>query len=303
MKFLFRGLMAPVLTPYSNDGLFSIQEDIIPKYAKYLSSIGIHAVLVNGTSGEGMSMTVDERKAVTEAWAMAVKETKQILMVQVGGACLKDVQELAAHAESLGSDALLCLPELFNKPQTVDELVKYLTYVGQAAPKTPLLYYHIPSYTGIKVSMPQFLAAAAHNIPTFAGAKYTDNNLEEGTQCLAVENGTLSFFLGCDHVLAGAFTLGFDSAIATSLNMLPSPSIKILAAVKNNHSSEALQEQRKLSKAINVITRNGGWVSTMKAAMSLMTPINVGPPRPPLTPLIDKQIDQLKKDLTALQLL
>jgi hypothetical protein len=48
--------------------------------------------------------------------------------------------------------------------------------------------------------MPEFLATAAHDIPTFAGAKYTDNNLEEGTQCLAVENGTLSFFLGCDHV-------------------------------------------------------------------------------------------------------
>ena len=55
----------------------------------------------------------------------------------------------AAHAESLGSDALLCLPELFNKPQTVDELVQYLTYVAEAAPKTPLLYYHMPSYTGV----------------------------------------------------------------------------------------------------------------------------------------------------------
>jgi len=55
----------------------------------------------------------------------------------------------AAHAESLGSDALLCLPELFNKPQSVDELVQYLMYVAQAAPKTPLLYYHIPSYTGV----------------------------------------------------------------------------------------------------------------------------------------------------------
>lgn len=51
-------------------------------------------ISVNGTSGEGMSMTVEERKATTEAWAAAAKETKQILMVQVGGACLKDVQEL-----------------------------------------------------------------------------------------------------------------------------------------------------------------------------------------------------------------
>jgi dihydrodipicolinate synthase/N-acetylneuraminate lyase len=44
-----------------------------------------------------MSMTVDERKATTEAWAAAVKETNQIIMVQVGGACLKDVQEMVNY--------------------------------------------------------------------------------------------------------------------------------------------------------------------------------------------------------------
>jgi dihydrodipicolinate synthase/N-acetylneuraminate lyase len=61
----------------------------------YLSHVDkMLTIPVNGTSGEGMSMTVDERKAVTEAWAAAVKETMQVLMVHVGGACLKDVQEL-----------------------------------------------------------------------------------------------------------------------------------------------------------------------------------------------------------------
>lgn len=61
----------------------------------------------------------------------------------------------------------------------------------------------------------------------------------------------------CIQVLAGALALGFDSAIATSLNMLPRTNIKILEAMRNSHLSEALQEQRKLSQAINVITRNG----------------------------------------------
>jgi len=54
--------------------------------------------------------------------------------------------------------------------------------------------------------------------------------------------------------------LGFDSAIATSLNMLPSPSIKMLEAMRNNCPSEALLEQRKLSKVIHVITRNGKYL-------------------------------------------
>lgn len=50
------------------------------------------------------------------------------------------------------------------------------------------------------VSMPEFLAAAACSIPTFAGAKYTDSNLEEGARCLAAKSDALGFFLGCDHV-------------------------------------------------------------------------------------------------------
>jgi N-acetylneuraminate lyase len=58
-------------------------------------------ISVNGTSGEGMSMTVAERKSTTEAWAAAVKETKQVLMVQVGGACLKDVQEMVNSTVSV----------------------------------------------------------------------------------------------------------------------------------------------------------------------------------------------------------
>ena len=49
---------------------------------------------MNGTSGEGMSMNVAERKKVTEEWVKAVKKTNQHLMVQIGGAPLPDVLEL-----------------------------------------------------------------------------------------------------------------------------------------------------------------------------------------------------------------
>jgi dihydrodipicolinate synthase/N-acetylneuraminate lyase len=73
-------------------------------------------------------------------------------------------------------------------------------------------------------------------------------------------NYVVNILYFCVQVLAGAFALGFDSAIATSLNMLPGPSIKILAAIRNNDPSEALKEQKKLSKAINAITRNGKYL-------------------------------------------
>lgn len=51
------------------------------------------------------------------------------------------------HAEKVGADALLCLPDLFFKPKSEDELIEYLELVGHSAPNTSLFYYHIPSFT------------------------------------------------------------------------------------------------------------------------------------------------------------
>lgn len=114
---------------------------------------------MHGTSGEAMSMTVTERKAVTEEWAKAVKSTKQHLMVQVAGCPLPDAIELAKHAEKVGVDSILSLPELYFKPATPLAVVDYLKHIGEAASKTPLLYYHIPGWTNVnsKIILNRFL--------------------------------------------------------------------------------------------------------------------------------------------------
>lgn len=55
----------------------------------------------------------------------------------------------ARHAESQRVDSLLCLPDLYYKPKNAQQLVDYLKLIGEAAPNTPLLYYHIPSFTNV----------------------------------------------------------------------------------------------------------------------------------------------------------
>lgn len=105
--------------------------------------------LVNGTTGEGPSLCMSERVLLTERWATTCKQSKQTLMVQVGGAPMPQVLQMAKLAEDAGVNALLCLPDIYYKPANSDELIKYLAAVGKAAPKTPLLYYHIPSYTNV----------------------------------------------------------------------------------------------------------------------------------------------------------
>ncbi|XP_060520137.1 N-acetylneuraminate lyase-like [Cylas formicarius] len=294
-SFNFRGLIAPVFTAFNND--LSINTNVIPKYAKFLLDSGINGVLVHGTTGEGVSLSVEEREKVTEAWLQAVKQTKQHLMVQVGGCPLPDAIRLAKHAESIGADSLLCLPELYFKPTNPQELIDYLKNIGQAAPKTPLLYYHIPAWSNVNVNMEDFLNQVGNQIPSFKGIKYTSNDLSAGYDATKAAGGKFAVFLGADSLMAGAFTQGFDSSIATSLNILPQFGVQILKAVQSSKLEEARKLQDKLTAACKVITKNGAWVPTMKAAMNSLTPINVGPARPPLKNLTSDQIKELETSI------
>jgi N-acetylneuraminate lyase len=70
-------------------------------------------------------------------------------MVQISGAPFPDVIEMAKHAESGKVDAVLCLPELYFKPKTEEQLVGYLQDIAAHCPSIPLFYYHIPRFTNV----------------------------------------------------------------------------------------------------------------------------------------------------------
>ena len=116
----------------------------------------IKHVYILGTTGEGMSLSVAERKAVAQAW----KDTNKMetIMVHIGANSIADVKELATHAEQIGCDAIALLPPFFYKCNDLDSLIYYLQQVGQAAPKTPLVYYHFADKTGVSYDATDLIA-------------------------------------------------------------------------------------------------------------------------------------------------
>lgn len=277
-QFTFKGLMAPVFTAYHGESQ-EVNYEIVDPYAKFLKSKGVNAVLVNGTSGEGMLMTVEERKKVTEAWSAACAKYELVLMVQIGGAPYPDVVDLAKHAEGLGVDGVLCLPELYFKPKTPEKLTEYLKNVASHCPKTPFFYYHIPMFTDVNVHMPTFLNLAEKVIPNFRGIKYTSGDLDQGSACL--KPGRI-IFLGADVILCGAVAAGFDSFIMTTLNIFPELSEKIITCMGKGDIETARGTQRELNDEIAKILKDGDWVSAMKKAFNERCNMNLGRTRAPL---------------------
>ncbi|CAG9789449.1 unnamed protein product [Diatraea saccharalis] len=298
VEFKARGLVPPVFTPLHSDG--SINFPAISSYAQYLVDAGIKAVLVGGTTGENMSMRVVDRMKLIDEWVEASQSTGLHIMVQVGGAPLADVLLLAKYCANTGVHSLLTLPELYFKPQSVDELVSYVQLVAEAAPTLPVLYYHIPSMSKVEINMPQFVTAATARIPNFKGLKFTSNDLSEASQVLRSLQEGQEIFLGADTLLAPAALLGIKSSIGTTFNLFPALAQQILQAVESNDVLLARNLQEKLSLAIEAHTCEGAWVPIMKAGMEIVTGINVGPPALPQRPISAEAKARIAEKLTEL---
>ena len=147
-----------------------------------LAKNGLKGVFINGSSGEGYMLTVEERMQLAERWvAVAPKDFKVI--VHVGSCCLRDSVRLAKHAQQLGVWGIGSMAPPFPHIGRIEELVEYCETIAAAAPNLPFYYYHIPAFNGAYLPMLDLLKAVDGRIPNFAGIKYTYESLYEYNQC------------------------------------------------------------------------------------------------------------------------
>src|SRR5262249_21462458 len=149
---------------------------MIEHQARALAENGVNGAFICGTTGEGLSLTTDERVQVAEKWKSAATKSLQII-VHVGHQSLMDSKQLAAHAQRIGAAAFATIAPTFFRVSNLDQLVDYCAQVAEAAPSLPFYYYHMPAMTGADFSMHDFLRLASRRISNLAGIKFTHENL------------------------------------------------------------------------------------------------------------------------------
>lgn len=105
--------------------------------------------MVNGSTGEGMTLTVDERMKLAEKWFEVTRKYDLKMLLNIGGLDLPELYLLAEHAEKLKVDAVMVLPDLFYKPKTEEDLFYYFKDIVAHMPTRPVFYYHIPIMTEV----------------------------------------------------------------------------------------------------------------------------------------------------------
>jgi N-acetylneuraminate lyase len=295
MKLDIAGLVGATFTPFNPSGELNL--DAVELHAQRLVDQGIVGAFINGTTGEGQSLSSEERRLLTQRWC-DVAGKKLTIIAHVGHASFVEAKLLAEHAAKAGVAGIAAMPPYFFKPTTVDDVLACLVPIAAAAPNLPFYYYHFPVMSGVLVSPSEILRTGMKRIPNLAGLKFTDDNLLEYERCVDVAGGTMDLMLGREGMMLPALAAGGRAWIGSSLNFMAALFHAVQRNFREGNLAAAREAQRKANAMLAVLARFGG-MRAMKAAMMLQG-LDVGPSRAPLRTFEEREFASLRAELEPL---
>lgn len=237
------GIFPAVVTPLDNIGCFD--RSAFERLVERLYAAGVDGLYVNGQTGEGLLLPVEERKRVAEA-AVALTPKGRHTIIHVGAHRTADAVELARHAACIGAHAVSSLAPL--GAYSFAEIRMYYEAIA-AASDLPLLVYYFPAVSpGVRTleEIEQLLA-----IPNVVGLKFTDFDLYKLS--LVKKRGSRTVFNGHDEVLAAGLLMGADGGIGSFYNLIPDLFVEVFRLSRQGEWERARQLQARINELIEIV--------------------------------------------------
>ncbi len=254
--------------------------DFVPQHLAYLEHHGADGVLTLGTNGEGVSLSMEERKEVIDA----VITHRGRLGVFAGTGCtaLTDTIELSGYAIERGVDGVMIVPPFFFKDVPVEGLIAYYDAVMSALPaQRKVLLYNIPSHSGVQISHELVDALLERHEERLLGIKDTSGRIEN-TKRYIERYPQLAIYNGSDSNTALAAEAGAAGAISAVGNVFPD---RVAAAWQAGTTGEGVEEaQAELTNVRDFLTKFPSH-SAIKHLLHIAAGLPLTSVRPPLRDL------------------
>lgn len=297
---LLSGLVAAVFTPMYADGTLAL--GTVPRALGFTLDQGADGIFVCGSTGECPSLTIDERMRVAEAYVSARDESEAHcsvpVVVQVGHDSLREAGRLAAHAASIGADAIGVVPPSYFPAPPLEGLTASLAELAAAAPTTPMYYYHIPRLTRVGTRMIDLLERAEAELPSLVGIKFSSFELDDLLRCVHFADRRYDILFGSDEMLLAGLSMGASGAVGSTYNFLGPHYRRVIEAFEAGDIARAQEHQLRVTRMVHAILAAGG-ASAIKAAMGLLG-VDCGPPRLPQVAVAPERAEELRRELRAL---
>jgi len=295
-KKKLEGVIPALILPVNEKG--KIDFKLLEKQATYLISAGVNGLFINGTTGEGAWLTIDEK---VEAFKVAkeMSEGKVFLCA----ACIQPSTEIVINEikafEKLEPDYIVAVtPYYYSVSQNV--IIEHFKKIAQYS-SIPLIIYNIPQCTHNKIELSTVLKLAQEE--NIAGIKDSSGDFISFTRgaCTLVPE-SFSWIQGEDYLDGPAFNCGANGIVTGLGNVWIEPYIKMFQAAKARNNSRVNEIQKEINNLYELIQVTGGKViPAIKAAVTLLGRSTKWMKMLSLT-LGDEDIEKVKRVITKLGL-
>ncbi len=213
------GVIAPILTPFNHD--LSFAPDLYVDHGHWLLARGIHYIAPFGTTGEALSMTVNERMVAVDVLIDGGIDPAA-LMLGAGLCNLEDTVTLCRHAVERGCAAVMTLPPFFYKNASDDGLYAYFARLIESVnhPDLKICMYHIPSMAGIGFG-PELAGRLARDYADTVVAYKDSSGDFEHTRAIIAAAPDIAVFPGSETFLRLGLDHGGMGCISATCNINP----------------------------------------------------------------------------------
>jgi 4-hydroxy-tetrahydrodipicolinate synthase len=209
-----KGSIPPLITPFRSG---EVDYDAYAGLVEFQVQQGSHGILVNGTTAEPSTLTVEERNRLVDV-AIQTVAGRLPVVVASGSQSLKESEQLTSHAVKAGADALLIVTPYYIRPPQRGLIEYYLTLAKSH--DTPWMIYHIPGRTAISVTL-DTLKRLKDQSQTFVGMKHAVNDLGFASECLGAFGADFRIFVGLEELSYPMMAVGACGLMNAVGNLRP----------------------------------------------------------------------------------
>ena len=286
----YKGIIPAFYACYDENG--EISPERVRELTEFHIKKGVKGLYVNGSSGECIYLSVEDRKVVLEN-VMAVAKGKLTVIAHVACNNTKDSIELAKHAESLGVDAIAAIPPIyFRLPEY--SIAAYWNAMSNAAPNTDFLIYNIPQLAG--VALTQNLYKEMRKNPRVIGVKNSSMPVIDIQLFCEAGGDDYIVFNGPDEQFISGRAIGAEGGIGGTYGAMPELFLKLNDLINENKMEEAKKLQYDINHVIfKMCSCHGNMYAVIKEILRINENLNIGSVREPLTGLIEEDIEIVKE--------
>lgn len=286
----YAGVIPAFYACYEDDGTVSIPRT--KALARHLVNKGVKGLYVGGSSGECIYLEKEERMAILEA---VMEEVKGECTIIAHVACnnTEESCQLAAHAESLGVDAIASIPPIyFHLPEHA--IAQYWNDISAAAPSTDFIIYNIPQLAGVALT-PSLFKEMRKN-PRVIGVKNSSMPTQDIETFLRLGGDNCVVFNGPDEQFVSGRAIGAQGGIGGTYAAMPELFLKMNELVKAGRFVEAQPIQHEVNAIIEELCScRGNMYGVIKAVLKINEGLELGGVHKPLAALIPEDMPKVEK--------